>query len=428
MSASLTREEGLAVVLGVTGGIAAYKACELTSLLRKNNATVHVIMTEAATRFVQPLTLRELSGQPVVVDMFAEPVHWNMQHITLARAADVFAVVPATANVIAKLACGIADDMLTTTALATTAPILVAPAMNHTMLQNPLVQGNLAKLRDLGVHLVDPEVGRLADGEIGPGRLANVELIFRRILELGSNAGRNAGRKSRQDLRGLRVLVTAGPTREPIDPVRFLSNRSTGKMGFAIATTAAERGASVFLIAGPTPIPPPRHPNITCIGVETAAEMHREAVAAAPQCQVIVGAAAVADFRPANYSPGKVKKASFEGILQLVPNPDIIATLGAAKKPGQLLVGFAAETGEEALNAGARDKLIRKSLDLIVGNDVTRSDAGFGRDTNAVVFFSRQNPDAPERYGPAPKAEVADALWDRIVTLLPPREKIQHEG
>lgn len=424
----------LTVVLGVTGGIAAYKACELVSLLRKNNAAVHVIMTEAATHFVAPLTFRELSGNPVVVDMFAEPARWNMQHVTLARAADVFAVVPATANVIAKLAHGFADNMLTTTALATTAPIIVAPAMNHTMYLNPLVQENLTKLRALGVHVVDPEEGHLACGETGPGRLADVEHICAEILAAarrysnrrnGSNGEGEEGPRG-TDLAGVRVLVTAGPTREPIDPVRFLSNRSSGKMGFAIAEAAASRGAEVVLISGPTAVPAPRHPLITLVPVETAEQMYQEALLAAPGCQVVVAAAAVADFRPERYSPLKVKKTSFDGVLRLTPNPDILAALGSRKSPGQVVVGFAAETGDESLLPEAREKLVRKNLDLIVANDITHPEAGFGRDTNVVVFLTRANPDVADRLGPVSKREVAEALWDRITALLPPRESRPH--
>ena len=340
------------ILLGVTGGIAVYKAADLASKLRQAGFKVQVVMTRSAAQFVAPLTFRELTGQPVHLDMFAEPKNWQVEHISLARWADLFVVAPATANIIAKLANGIADDLLTTTALATTAQLLIAPAMNSQMYLHPATQANLEVLRSRGVQFVGPASGFLACGEEGVGRLAPVEEILAKIEEL----------LAPKELSGKRVLVTAGPTREAIDPFRFLSNYSSGKMGYAIAQTAAHLGAEVVLISGPTNLPCPQ--GVQRISVESAAEMYQAVLHHFPNVDVVVKAAAVSDWQSAAYSPQKLKKGEQkELVLKLVPTPDILLELGK-RKGKQLIVGFAAETGN--LEEYAKEKLLAKGADLIV--------------------------------------------------------------
>ncbi|MDT8901513.1 bifunctional phosphopantothenoylcysteine decarboxylase/phosphopantothenate--cysteine ligase CoaBC [Anaeroselena agilis] len=393
---------GKCVVLGVSGGIAAYKAVEVASRLRKQGASVYVVMTRAATKFVTPLTFREISGNPVVTSMWDEPKNWNVEHVALATRADLFLVAPATANVIGKLAAGIADDMLTTTLLATKAPVVLAPAMNCNMYLNPLVQANIAKLTGLGYHFIPPDEGLLACGVEGPGRLPEPAAIVDKVAALLGAGGGMAGRK---------VLVTAGPTREAIDPVRYISNHSSGKMGYAIARTAAARGADVVLVTGPTELAPP--PGVRVARVETAAEMMAAVLAEFDDCDVVVKAAAVADYRVQAPAGQKIKKRDDELALTLVKNPDILAELGR-RKQGQLLVGFAAET--EELVGHARDKLTRKNLDMIVANDVTLPGAGFGADTNIVKLLY---PDGRvEEYGRTAKDELAGIILDKICVLL----------
>ncbi len=393
---------GKNVVLGVTGGIAAYKAVEIVSRLKKLGAVVHVIMTPAAANFVTPLTFREISGNPVVTDMWAEPKQWNVEHIALASLADVFLIAPATANIIGKIAGGIADDMLTTTVMATRAPIVLAPAMNTNMYLNPIVQANIAKLAGLGYHMLEPASGMLACGWEGPGRLPEPAVIVDKVLSLLAPSGPFAGKK---------VLVTAGPTREPLDPVRYISNHSSGKMGYALAAAAAARGADVVLVSGPTELAPP--PAVKVTKVETAAEMRAAVLAEFADTDVVIKAAAVADYRPRTAAAQKIKKNDAEATLELTRNTDILAELGAHKQ-GQLLVGFAAETEELFKHATA--KLTKKNLDMIVANDVTQAGAGFGSDTNIVKLLYRDGRvvELPQMA----KNELASIILDKIADLF----------
>jgi len=393
---------GKCVVLGVTGGIAAYKAVEVASRLRKLGATVYVVMTRAAANFVTPLTFREISGNAVVTSMWDEPKQWNVEHIALATRADLCVSAPATANVIGKLAAGIADDMLTTTVMATKAPVLLAPAMNSGMYLNPVVQANIARLAGLGYHVLPPDEGLLACGVEGPGRLPEPEVIVARAAALLGAGGDLAGRK---------VLVTAGPTREAIDPVRYISNHSSGKMGYAIAAAARARGADVVLVTGPTALTPP--PGVRTVPVETAAEMLAAVLAEYDDCDAVVKAAAVADYRPVAPAEHKIKKHDEEMTLTLTKNPDILAELGRRKRH-QVLVGFAAETRDLAANAGA--KLAKKNLDMIVANDVTVPGAGFGADTNVARLLYRDG--RTEELDLMAKSELAGVILDRICALL----------
>lgn len=388
------------IVVGVTGGIAAYKACELVSRLVKQGADVRVIMTKNATEFVQPLTFQSLSHNPVSVDTFANIQTWEIEHVALAQRADLFIIAPATANVMAKLACGIADDMLTTTVLATHAPVLLAPAMNTGMWENPATQHNLEVLVARGVHIAVPGTGLLACGTTGAGRMSEpVELV----------EAANALLKARADMAGLSVVVTAGPTAEPIDPVRFITNRSSGRMGYALAEAARARGANVTLISGPTALKLPA--GVDVVRISTTRELH-DAVLAHADADVIIQAAAPADFRVREYSDKKIKRTGDTLTLELEPNPDIAAELGQLKRPGQTLVGFAAETND--VNANARDKLRRKSLDLIVANDVTRAGAGFDVDTNIVTLIDE---DEMRELPIMSKRDVADSVLDHVLKL-----------
>ena len=364
------------VVLGVSASIAAYKAADLASRLVKSGVEVFPILTAAAARFVQPATFRALTHHPCPIDVFEEPYPGEIAHIWLARNCDLFAIVPASMNVIARLANGLAEDMLTAAAMACTAPILLAPGMNTGMWNNPATQANLVKLRDYGYFFIEPTSGRLACRTEGVGRMANVETIFAAIHEM----------LARQDSwRGVKVLITAGPTREPLDPVRYLSNRSSGKMGYALAEAARQRGADVTLVSGPTALPPPG--GIGFVRIETAAEMRDAVLPRAASADIILAAAAVADYRPSELAAQKIKKSSGDTSLALSPNDDILALLGAQKRPGQVLVGFAAET--ENLLASARRKRDAKRLDWIVANDVTAEGAGFDGDTNIVTLLGK---------------------------------------
>ena len=363
------RLEGRTVVVGLTGGIACYKACEVVRLLVGAGARAPVIMSAGAQQFVTPLTLQTLSGQPVATDTFSLTQESEIGHIRLADQADAIVIAPATANVLGKLANGIADDLLTTVLLAARAPLVLAPAMNVHMWEHAAVQENLARLLGRGARIVGPASGALACGYEGTGRLAEPADIVEEVCCA----------LTAQDLRGERVLVSAGPTREPIDPVRYLSNLSSGKMGYAVARVARRRGAEVTLVAGPTALAPP--PGVRIVPVGTAREMAAAVEEAFPGATVVVMTAAVADYRPRERYPHKLKKDAAGLALELDRNPDILAGLGA-RKGGRLLVGFAAETGDVA--AEARRKLAAKHLDLIVANDVTAPGAGFGGDTNAV--------------------------------------------
>jgi phosphopantothenoylcysteine decarboxylase/phosphopantothenate--cysteine ligase len=391
------------ILLGVTGGIAAYKAVELLRLLKKDGADVTVVMTENAKRFVGPVTFQALSGRPVADDLWAWRPGMPIEHLALADAAELAIVAPATANALAKMAAGIADDLLGTLLLAVTAPVLVAPAMNTRMLLHPATRANLATLAARGVHVVDAECGPLAAEDAGYGRLAAVETIHARVRGLLLAA---------RDLAGRRVLVTAGPTREPLDPVRFFSNRSSGKMGLAVAAAARDRGAEVTLVAGPVALPGP--PGVRVVPVVTAEQMRQAVLAHVDGADVVVMAAAVADFRPGEPRAEKIKKAGGGRlVVELEPTADILAELGARRGP-QVLVGFAAETGDPA--EAARRKLAEKNLDLVVANDVTAPGAGFDVDTNQVELFSR---DGRRTAVPlAPKSRIAARILDEVVDTL----------
>ncbi len=393
---------GKEIVLGVTGGIAAYKAAEVVSRLRKMGASVHVIMTENARQFITPLTLETLSGNPVVHDTFERPATWEVEHIALAKRAEVFVIAPATANILAKMACGIADDMLSTTVLATKAPVLVAPAMNTGMWTAPATRQNVETLRQRGVRFVGPEAGFLACGDEGSGRMSEPAAIVEAIEAILC---------PRRDMEGLRVMVTAGGTRERLDPVRYIGNDSSGKMGFALAEAARQRGAEVTLVCGHTTAERPR--GIPVAEVESTCELYDAVMERAAEQDIIIQAAAPADYRPAHPSVQKIKKKAGEGItLELVENPDIAAAVGAGKRPGQTLVGFAAET--EHLLDNARRKLDKKNLDMIVANDVSRSGAGFNVDTNIATLLTRSGAvECPLQS----KQALAERILDEIMAL-----------
>lgn len=388
------------VVLGVSASIAAYKAADLASQLVKSGIEVFPILTADAARFVQPATFRALTHHPCPIDIFEEPFPGEIAHIWLARNCDLFAIVPASMNVIARLANGLAEDMLTASALACTAPILLAPGMNTGMWNNPATQANLAKLRDYGYYFIEPTTGRLACRTEGVGRMADVATIFAAIQEMLARS---------DSWRGRRVLVTAGPTREPLDPVRFLSNRSSGKMGYAVAEAARIRGAEVTLISGPTALSQPG--GMTFVRVETAAQMRDAVLTHAVQADVVIAAAAVADYRPAEMAAQKIKKGTERPALDLTENDDILALLSGQKRPGQILVGFAAET--ENLLANARRKMEAKNLNWIVANDVTAEGAGFDGDTNIVTLIGKQGQEISLPL--LTKREVAERIWDALL-------------
>jgi phosphopantothenoylcysteine decarboxylase / phosphopantothenate---cysteine ligase len=392
------------IALGVSGGIAAYKSAEIVRLLQDRGVRVQVIMTRAAQEFVRPLTFAALSGEKVITDLFGSEdqqanVDSAIEHIAVAQAIDALLVVPATADVIGRFAQGIANDFLTTLYLATTAPVVVAPAMNVNMWNHPATQANLEILRRRGVRIVEPDSGYLACGMIGPGRLAENEAIVTAVLEvLGAS----------QDLAGEIVLVTAGPTREKIDPVRYLTNRSSGRMGYAIAEAALRRGARVLLVSGPAAIPPPGAAEFK--GVETAEEMRSAVIKLLPESTVVIKTAAVADYRPKVVAGQKIKRKG-PMTLELEPTVDILAEL-ARHKSSQIIVGFAAET--ENVLENARKKLASKSLDAIVVNDVSREGVGFDSDRNAVTIISHDEVvEVPE----TSKWEVAQRVLDQVVKL-----------
>ncbi len=395
--------QGKSVVLGVTGGIAAYKACEVVSRLRKMGAEVYVILTKHAAEFVQPLTFETLSNHPAVTDTFERPATWEVEHIALAKRADVFVIAPATANIIAKMAHGIADDMLSTTVLATKAPVVIAPAMNTGMWTAPVTQENVATLKKRGVITVGPDAGFLACGDTGAGRMSEPAAIVEAVVEALC---------PRQDLLGLNILVTAGATRERLDPVRYMTNDSSGKMGFAIAEEAVKRGANVTLVKGATTAQLPQ--NLQVVEVESTQDLYDAVTGLAPKMEVLIQAAAPADYRFAVTYGEKHKKAhdgqSF--LVELVENPDIAAAVGAQKRPGQTLVGFAAET--ENLIENARRKLEKKNLDLIVANDVSQPGAGFNVDTNIATLITR---DGMTEYPLRTKKELAGDILDAVMKL-----------
>ena len=395
--------KGKKIVLGVTGGIAVYKAVDLVSRLRKQGCEVRVVMNEHAQQFVTPLTFKEISGNAVATSMWNSNQEFNVEHIALANWADAFLVAPATANILAKMTYGIADDLLSTTLLAAQAPIVVCPAMNTGMYLNAATQENIAKLQSRGITVMPPASGHLACGTSGPGRLPEPQ----QIVEFMSSFF--AGREG--DLRGLKVLVTAAGTREPIDPVRFVGNRSSGKMGYAVAQMAAERGAEVLLISGPSALAVP--PNVKAVQVESTNEMLEACLAAYDAVDIVIKAAAVADYRPRDVADQKIKKKTDDALTVVMDkNPDILKTLGA-KKTHQVLVGFAAET--QNLLANAREKVVKKNLDMIVANDVTAAGAGFNSDTN-IVKFLYANGDVCE-LEQMPKVDVANRILDEALRI-----------
>ena len=392
--------QGRKILFGVTGSIAAFKAAGWVSSLAKEEAQVTVMMTESATRFVTPLTFGALSSNQVYTDLFSTEAEEIMAHITLSGDADVILIAPATAQTLARLAHGMADNLLTAAVLAAAAPVVVCPAMNAKMLAHPATQRNLATLQELGYIIVEPECGSLACGEVGSGRLAEWDTVREALLGLCVE----------QDLAGQRILITAGPTREALDPARYLSNRSSGKMGYALARTAKRRGAEVTLISGPTNRPVP--PGITMVPVQTAAEMAEAVKEHADDASIIIKAAAVADFKPKKVASLKIKKAGADLQLELEPNQDILATLGKERKSGQLLVGFAAESNNH--EAEGRRKLEAKKADLIVVNDILGKQSGFDVDTNQVTLITRDN---TERLALLSKEETANCIWNKVMTL-----------
>ena len=395
--------KGKKIVLGVTGGIAVYKAVDLVSRLRKQGCEVRVVMTEHAQQFVTPLTFKEISGNQVAVSMWSSNQEFNVEHIALANWADAFVVAPATANIIAKMAYGLADDLLSTTLLAAQAPIVVCPAMNTGMYENAATQENIAKLQGRGITVMPPALGKLACGTSGAGRLPEPQEI---VEFLNAFFAKREG-----DVRGLKVLVTAAGTREPIDPVRFVGNRSSGKMGYAVAQMAAERGAEVLLVSGPSALSIPA--NVKAIKVETTNEMLEACLESYDKVDIVIKAAAVADYRPRDVAEQKIKKKTDDALTVVMDkNPDILKTLGA-KKTHQVLVGFAAET--QNLLENARDKVVKKNLDMIVANDVTAVGAGFNADTNIVKFlFANGEVRSLEQM---PKVDVANCILDEALKI-----------
>ena len=393
---------GREIVLGVTGGIAAYKSAELVSRLRHSGANVHVIMTRNATEFVSPLTFQTLSANQVVTDTFQAPEYWNVEHVALAKLAEIFVIAPATANIMAKMAAGIADDMLSTTVLATKAPVLLAPAMNTGMWTAAATQANLRTLKERGIRFIGPDSGILACGDEGAGRMSEPEAIAQAI-------GAILNRK--QDLAGLKVLVTAGATRERLDPVRFITNDSSGKMGFAIAEAARDRGAEVTVVHGNVTAALPE--KVRRISIESANDLLDVMMKEAPAQDIIIQAAAVCDYRFAEQKAVKIKKTEGSGLtLTMVENPDVSRAVGGIKKKGQTLVGFAAETDHVLQNA--EEKLKKKNLDMIVANDVTAPGAGFNVDTNIATLITREGQEAQPMQT---KRQLADVILDRILAI-----------
>ena len=417
---------GRRVALGVSGGIAAYKAAEILRGLQRAGCHVRVAMTEHATRMITPLTFRALSGEHVIVDDYTPDNPDPIAHITFSQTVELFLVAPATANIIAKFANGVADDFLTSTYLASTAPVVVAPAMNTTMWQHPATVRNLQRLRDDGVHIIEPDAGEMACGTFGPGRLSEPECIVAAVLEI---LRRLPARRSHElmrppatsvarpmaeklDLAGEKIVITAGATREEIDPVRFLSNRSSGRMGFALAEAARARGASVTLVAGATSADAPEGVRIR--RAVSAEDMHAAVQSEVKDATVFIGAAAVSDYRPAQRFAQKVKKSGAAMTLTLEPTPDILAAVAAARHDGLLVIGFAAES--ENVVAHAREKLVRKKLDAIVANDITRDGAGFDAATNIVTLIARDR-DAPIELPLMSKLEAAHRILDEVLRL-----------
>ncbi len=399
---------GKNIVVGVSGGIAAYKACDVVSKLKKQGFEIDVIMTKNAQEFVSPLTFQTLSNQTVVTDMFETPSDWNVEHIELAKKADVFVIVPATANIIGKIANGIADDMLTTTIMATEAKKVIVPAMNTKMYHNPFVQENILKLKKHGYYFIEPVSGLLACGDTGKGKMEDPTVIVEELCLIANQT---------KEMAGCKVTVTAGATTEDIDPVRYLTNRSTGKMGYAIAEQAILKGATVVLISGKTNLKPPRGLS-KFIEVRSAEEMYQEVKREFFDTDILIKAAAVADFTPKVVAKNKIKKQDENLVIDLKRTKDIAFEMGQLKKSNQVMVGFAAET--ESVLEHAVQKLKKKNLDFIVSNDLTKSGAGFGTDTNIVNFLF---PDGEiEKYDLMQKKEVADRILEKAHTILQNRK------
>jgi phosphopantothenoylcysteine decarboxylase/phosphopantothenate--cysteine ligase len=393
------------VALGVCGGIAAYKAVEVLRGLQKAGCVVRVAMTQRACEFVQPLTFRALSGSHVVVDDYAPDNPDPIAHITFSQTADLLVVAPATANIIAKFAHGVADDFLSSTYLACSAPVLIAPAMNTTMWEHPATQRNLQQLRSDGVHIMEPDAGEMACGTIGPGRLSEPERIVATAMEILARSNRT------KDLTGERFLITVGATREEIDPVRFISNRSSGRMGYALAEAAMRRGGEVTVVAGITSVNPPV--GVRIIEALSAEEMAQAVARERGNASIFIGAAAIADYRPAQRADEKIKKSNDSITLTLERTPDVLSQVAAARENGMLVIGFAAET--ENLLANARAKLSSKNLDAIVANDVTRADSGFDSATNAITIITRDRD--PIELPVMAKSDAADRILDVIASL-----------
>ncbi|MPQ42455.1 bifunctional phosphopantothenoylcysteine decarboxylase/phosphopantothenate--cysteine ligase CoaBC [Clostridium tarantellae] len=386
------------VVVGVSGGIAVYKALDVISKLKKKDIDVHVIMTKSAEEFVTPLSFQSLSQNMVITDMFAEPKAWEIQHISLAQKADLILIVPATANIIGKIANGIADDMLSTTIMATKSPVIFCPAMNTNMYENPIVQSNISKLISYGYNFIEPASGRLACGDIGKGKLQDTDVIVDCVLQKLND---------KKDLVGKKVLITAGPTIVPIDPVRYLTNKSSGKMGYAIAEEARDRGADVTLITGPTNLKMPY--GVKVISITTNNEMHEAVLKEFEEAHIVIKSAAVADYKSKKYSNEKIKKSNGELSLALERDIDILKALGQRKKE-QILIGFAAESSN--LLDNAKEKLVRKNLDFIVANDITSHDTGFASNENKVVIIDKQG--KFNHLEKMSKREVAKNIFDMI--------------
>lgn len=394
--------KGINVVVGVCGGIAAYKVVDVVSRLKKQGAEVNVIMTKNAQAFVTPLTFQSLSHNYVVTDMFDEPKTWDVEHIELAKKADIFLIAPASANFIGKLANGIADDMLTTTVMATLGKTIIAPAMNTNMYLNPIVQENISYLKDKGYMFIEPETGKLACEDVGIGKLASPEIIVDEILKTAVH---------NKDLKGKKIIISAGPTQEAIDPVRYITNHSSGKMGYALAKAALDRGADVILVSGKTNLEPPL--GVDFIPVVSSDEMYEAIMSRFEQCDIIIKAAAVADYRPKIKEKQKVKKTDDDLVIELTRNKDIAMEIGAVKGD-RILVGFAAETNDVLDNAIGKIK--KKNLDMIVANDLTVEGAGFGTNTNIVTIIDKFG--NVYKLDKMTKDEVADEIINRILDFV----------
>ena len=392
---------GKTILLGVTGSIAAYKAANLASLLKKRGCDVHVIMTKNATNFINPITFETLTEHKCLIDTFDRNFQYNVEHISLAKKADGVLIAPASANVIGKMANGIADDMLTTTVMACTCPVILAPAMNTNMFRNPIVQDNMDKLRRFGYHIVQPATGLLACGDVGEGKMPEESLLIAALEKEIACV---------KDMAGMNVLVTAGPTQESMDPVRYITNHSTGKMGYELAKAAMLRGANVTLVSGQTSLTPPAYVDV--VKIKSAADMFEAVTSRAPECDLVIKAAAVADYTPATVNEDKTKKKDGDMSIPLVRTQDILKYLGEHKQPGQQLCGFSMETRDMLENS--RVKLEKKNADMIVANNLKVSGAGFGTDTNIVTLITRDN---VEELPIMSKAEVAHAILDKLKAM-----------